>query len=186
MALRRTGARTWIATLALAGSAACAAAPSRPAAEPPPTAALRAPAGAPAQRIDAASPPRSAPIAIEPTRSDGALDAAPRPPPRTELRGAAPAYVIGGIKGRSSDALGRMLEPTQERVAACVPGTSGVIRVQVDSDRGRTVITIEPGIDLDPAARRCILEALSTMDVDDDPSKRLGPGGFTTHVLISW
>lgn len=104
-----------------------------------------------------------------------------RKPQRTS-----PTYVIGRIKGRSSDQLGRILAPTQERVGACVPGTSGTIRVHVESRTGETLLTIEPDVDLDVQSRRCILEALSMMQLDDDPSKRLGPGGFTSHIMISW
>lgn len=122
------------------------------------------------------------------TWHDGANDPDDRRPQPTPpvLRGTGPTYVIGRIKGRSSDQLGRMLAPTQERVGACVPGTSGTVRVRVESKTGETLLTIEPDVDLDVQSRRCILEALSMMQLDDDPSKRLGPGGFTSHILISW
>ena len=119
--------------------------------------------------------------AVSGTGDDRRTKAAP-------LQGTAPTYVIGRIKGRSTDQLGRMLEPTQERVAQCVPGTSGMIRVRVESSNktAETLLTIEPDVALDVQARRCILEALSVMQLDEDPSKRLGPGGFTSHIMISW
>lgn len=111
-------------------------------------------------------------------------DRTPRPAPPL-LR--TPAYVVGNMHGRSSDQWGKMLEPTQERVAACVPGTGGIVRVHVENKKGRTVFTIDdPKGEFDPKTRHCILEALSTMQLDDDPSKRLGPEGFTSHIEISW
>lgn len=136
----------------------------------------------------AVSDSASAPVrpALANAGADGSAAADRRP--RPVLQVTAPTYLIDRIKGRSTDQLGRMLEPTQERVAQCVPGTSGTVRVRVESSNktGETLLTIDPDVDLDVQARRCILEALSVMQLDEDPSKRLGPGGFTSHIMISW
>lgn len=95
-------------------------------------------------------------------------------------------YMIGNIRGRSSDQLGKMFAPTQERVGQCVPGTSGSIRITVESKGSYTLFTIDPNVALDVEQRRCILEALSTLNLDDDPTKRLGPPNFASQVMISW
>lgn len=133
-------------------------------------------------------PPPEAPMARAP-------EAAPRPDIRSDSRSPVPApaalraaaFEVGQIRGRTSDRIGKMLEPTQERVAACVPGRSGVVRIRVENKNGRTEFSIDPDVELDPTARRCILEALSTLQLDsDDPSKRLGTPGFTSHIVISW
>lgn len=99
----------------------------------------------------------------------------------------APVYVIARIKGRSTDELGRMFEPTQERVQQCVAGPTGVVRVRIESKGDTTLLTVEPDPKLTDPQRRCILEALSTMELENgDASKRLGPEGWTSHVVISW
>lgn len=144
--------------------------------EPPP----QAPTSAPAPSGDAASSVGAAAPAPTSPASSAAL---PASTPRS-LK--APVYMIGNIKGRSTDQLGRMFAPTQERVAQCVPGTSGVVRITVESRGSYTLFTIDPNVALDVDQRRCILEALSTLNLDDDPTKRLGPPGFTSQVMISW
>src|SRR5688572_29084284 len=119
-------------------------------------------------------PPAPAPTSAAP----GALAAAPR-----SVR--APAYVIGGT-GRRSEEWGRIFAPTQERVGTCIPGSSGVITVRVENKGKTTLFTIDPNVSLDVQTRRCILEALSMVQLDEDATKRLGPPGFTSHVVISW
>lgn len=99
----------------------------------------------------------------------------------------APVYVIARTSGgRSSDELGRMFAPTQEGVQKCVQGPTGVVRITVESKGGHTLFTIEPDASLSDTQRRCILEALSVLDLDNDPTKRLGPEGWTSHVIIRW
>jgi hypothetical protein len=84
-----------------------------------------------------------------------------------------------------------MFAPTQERMAACIPSTSGVVNLNVERIGKSTVFSLDPNVKLEEPARRCILETLSTLkDLKDDdrgdPTKRLGPEGYTTHIMISW
>jgi hypothetical protein len=128
--------------------------------------------------MTAEPPPPPAPAPTS-TASSGALPAAA---PRTVR---APAYVIGGT-GRRTPEWGPIFAPTQEKVAACVPGTSGVVTIRVENKGKMTLFTIDPNVSLDVQTRRCILEALSMIQLEEDVTKRLGPPGFTSHVVISW
>lgn len=163
-----------LSSVLLTGIVACAGGSSR--AVPPP-----APPGASAAAASSSAAPRGAAPAqvVEVTAADQ-----PRATPNV-LR--APVYVIARTSGgRTPDELGRIFAPTQERVQQCVQGPTGVVRITVETKGGRTLFTIEPDTTLTDTARRCILEALSTLDLDNDPSKRLGPEGWTSHVIIQW
>ena len=129
--------------------------------------------------VTAEPPPPPAPAPTSPTPS--ALAAA------TPSTVAAPAYVITGT-GRRSEEWGAMFAPTQDHVDACVAGSRGVVTIRIDKTEKKTLFTIDPNVSLDVEKRRCILEALSTikLDEDQDPSKRAYPTGFTSHVVIAW
>ncbi len=65
----------------------------------------------------------------------------------------------------------------------------GTIRVSVKGEGERARYSIEPGSALDPSQRRCVLEALSVVDVDSvlqtaNPTDR--PSNFTGLIRIEW
>lgn len=82
------------------------------------------------------------------------------------------------------------LAPVREQMKECVGGKTGVVRVRIKSEKNRTSMDIEPGSSLTDTAHRCVLETLSTVDVDDvlsrgSPSNRPS-SGFTSVLRVEW
>lgn len=80
-------------------------------------------------------------------------------------------------------------------MSECVPGSGGVLRLRVASGPDGARFTIErsslvgPRSPLGPRERRCVLEALSTVDVPSaaaDPTPTAKPSGFTALFRIEW
>ena len=132
---------------------------------------------APVAPTEAAAPPPSpapgaaAPAAAAPTAHLG---------PRVDV-----ADVTGGDATSAREAL----LPTAEPMKHCVAGSGGAIRIRIRSDERSTSMKIEEGSSIDGAVRRCVLEALSTVDLDDiasrgSPSSRAS--GFSSIVTVAW
>jgi len=63
------------------------------------------------------------------------------------------------------------------------------VQVSVERHEGETRIAIRPGRSLRVEQRRCVLEALSTVDIDDlqsraSPSERAS--GFAVTLRVEW
>lgn len=90
--------------------------------------------------------------------------------------------------GDLSKAPDEAFAPLRTRMKECAAGRSGVVRVRIKNDKNRTSMDIEPGSSVD-GSNQCVLEALSTIDVDDalsrsTPSNRAS--GFTPVIRIEW
>jgi pyruvate dehydrogenase E2 component (dihydrolipoamide acetyltransferase) len=127
-----------------------------------------------------AAPAAPAAIADAPAPvASAAPSAAPAPlGPRVEI-----AEVKGGDAGQTKAAY----LPTAEPISRCSSG--GAIRVRIKSDDKSTSMKIEDSTSLDAAMRRCVLEALSTVDLDDVVS-RSSPSakspGYSSLVTVAW
>jgi hypothetical protein len=76
--------------------------------------------------------------------------------------------------------------PVLER---CAPGAGGIIRLTLTGDRERARYAVQPSTSLGPTERRCVLEALSTVEIEGisgDASPSARPSGFTAHLRIEW
>jgi hypothetical protein len=55
---------------------------------------------------------------------------------------------------------------------------------------GKLSFDLQPGSSLDPTERRCLLDALATLDVDESAPAWTGlnvrPTGFTSLITIEW
>jgi hypothetical protein len=94
------------------------------------------------------------------------------------------------VEGVASARLHALLEPALERARQCLPGRGGKLHIRVTSRESRLVVSAEPGHSLDPTARACVLEALTTVSLEETASNAGGPGvppsNFTSLVTVSW
>jgi hypothetical protein len=91
--------------------------------------------------------------------------------------------------GAENARLSAVFAPAHPKVRACVPGSGGVIRLRVVGSPNGAQLSVEPSTTLGPRERRCVLEALSTVDVPSaaaDPSPSAKPSGFTALFRIEW
>jgi hypothetical protein len=100
---------------------------------------------------------------------------------RLEVKNAA-----GDLDSRSNTAY----QAAQPHVARCHPGTAGKVEVRLTKEDRATHLHIEPGTSLNPAEGHCVLEALSTVDLEETGGNVGGPAvkpsGFTSLITISW
>ena len=84
-----------------------------------------------------------------------------------------------------------LVEPVRSRVEHCRSTAGGklVVRVQ-KAQSGKLAFDVAPGSSLDPMEKKCVLEALSTLDVDESSTAWAGlnvkPTGFTSLLTIEW
>lgn len=134
----------------------------------------------PASSAQASAPPPS-------EKTYPALPASSVAPPETVL---GPRVQIGEVKGRNEDFAKALFAPARTQLAECARGGGGTIQIRItSSDSGSTSMDVVPGASIDTKMRRCVLEALSTIDVPDQlsqtsPSSR--PGGFSSLVTVQW
>ncbi len=100
------------------------------------------------------------------------------------------SFTITEFKGRSSEEMGRLLEPAQMPVEACHRSDGGKLVVRAKSEKGKLTVDAEPGASLDPAEKRCILEALQATQIDEASTVNAGPStkptGFTSLITLEW
>jgi len=101
-----------------------------------------------------------------------------------------PTVDVEDASGKPQKGPAAALAPLRERMKECTAGRAGVVRVRIKTDKNRTSMDIEPGSSLDGSTHRCVMETLSTIDVDDvlsrgSPSER-PPAGFTSIMRVEW
>lgn len=140
--------------------------------------------------------PEPAPLA-----PPSATSTAPTSPPETPAEPAfgpraipadprLPTVDVEDASGKPRKGPEAALSPVRKQMKECVGGKTGVVRVRVTSSKNRTSMAIEPGSGMTDASNRCVLETLSTIDVDDvlsqgSPSDR-PPSGFTSVLRVEW
>jgi hypothetical protein len=161
---------------AAAGIAACG---PPPASEDPASASRAEQPGSTQQAIQATSEQAPAKGATEGKRA-----ALTGPPPLV------PRVSIEGEKGERMEAAQAAFEPARERMKECVPGKKGVLQVRIRTGPTRTSMDVEPSSSLGGSTSRCVLETLSTIDVDEalnrgSPSDR-PQSGYSSMMRIEW
>jgi hypothetical protein len=101
-----------------------------------------------------------------------------------------PTVEVEDASGKPKKGPDEALAPVRQQMKECVGGKTGVVRVRITSAKNRTSMDIEPGSPLSDASHRCVLETLSTIDVDGvlsqgSPSDR-PPAGFTSVLRVEW
>jgi hypothetical protein len=92
-------------------------------------------------------------------------------------------------KGVSSAQLAPLVQ-AKTPLQHCHNGAGGKINVRITRKDNATNMSVEPGASLDPEARHCVLEALSTLGLEETGGNVGGPGGkpsgFTSLITLSW
>lgn len=101
-----------------------------------------------------------------------------------------PRIRVEGEKGERLEGAQAALEPARERLKECVPDKRGVLQLRIQTGPSRTSMNVDPSSSLGGATSRCVLETLSTMDVDEalrqgSPSDRPSRG-FNSIVQVEW
>jgi hypothetical protein len=80
--------------------------------------------------------------------------------------------------------------PAREVLGHCPQAGGGTVHVRVQKQGASLHMKIEPGATLDPLAHRCVLEALSTIDLPDTGGNGGGPAvppsGFTSLLTVTF
>jgi len=96
----------------------------------------------------------------------------------SEALGLDPA-IVGQVYGQARESLGHCHQPG-----------GGTVHVSVVKRGASLQMHIEPGATLDPLAHRCVLEALSTVELPDTAANAGGPAvppsGFTSLITLTW
>jgi len=145
-----------------------------------------------------AAPARPSESPEQPPPPAGSYEVPPAPPSEAGTAEAGPGEVATGphlvvetVEGAELAQTSAIFAGSQRKIQECVPGSSGVIRVRVERrGGGRVEMTVEPGTTLLDTERRCILESLSTLKLDEIrpigvPSDKAA-GGFTALLRIEW
>ncbi|WP_394821368.1 hypothetical protein [Pendulispora albinea] len=82
------------------------------------------------------------------------------------------------------------LSRAREQAQECLPEGSGKVNVLVTRREGSLVLTFAPDASLDPRTRHCILETLSTYNLEEVGGNTGGtsykPSGYTSIIQVSW
>jgi hypothetical protein len=110
--------------------------------------------------------------------------AMPKPTPSL-----APRLVVERVEGADPHQMQQAFAQIRQHVKDCAPRSATVLHMRLQSSDEAVRITFEPGLEASPELRRCVLEALSTVDLDDmgsraNPSQR--PSGFTALLRVEW
>lgn len=122
-----------------------------------------------------------------------AVPVAPLPATRTVSPASGPrrapiTVVLEPLGGADAARTRAVFAPVERRIADCQKG-GGVVRLRVVSRDGAARYSIDADTTLDGRARRCVLETLSTIEIegmsgDANPSAR--PTGFSAILRIEW
>jgi hypothetical protein len=100
-----------------------------------------------------------------------------------------PALVVETIEGAEAARANATFASARAALGECRPGTGGVLRLRLSAADGKVHYAVEPGTAIGPQTRRCVLEALSTVDVErvsGDASPSARALGFTALIRVEW
>jgi hypothetical protein len=92
--------------------------------------------------------------------------------------------------GLPRELVAHVYEAAREPLQGCRQSGGGKVNVRITRSEGLFHLSVEPGASLDPTARHCVLEALSTVDLEETGGNVGGPtirpSGFTSLITVSW
>lgn len=100
------------------------------------------------------------------------------------------SIAFSNIVGRTGDQTVVLFTPTAQAIEGCRGANGGKLVLRLKSDHGRLVGEPQVGSSVDPTAQKCVLDALSSVRVDD--SSNVGANapvkamGFTSLLTIEW
>lgn len=125
----------------------------------------------------------------------GANDArTPEGPPAPGAHSSAPRCRLTVTKthGCGPHDVQALIEPVRPRIEHCRKMSGGKLMIRVQkAPGGKLAFAVEPGSSLDPTEKRCVLEALSTLNAADESSTawaglNVRPTGFTSLITLEW
>jgi len=127
----------------------------------------------------------------------GAREPAPStlPAPVTTIHSPPSVLTLPRLEVRQSEGLPpesvqTMFRPAVEPLQHCMTTAGGKVNLRVTSKDGVLRVKVEPAASLDPTARECALEALTTVYLEQTASNAGGvsipPTSFTSLLTLSW
>lgn len=94
-------------------------------------------------------------------------------------------------EGLPPERVSAIFGPAAAPIEHCMPaGSRGKIEVRVQSRGGALDVAVVPGASLDPRARACALDALSSVYLEETATNAgtpaVPPSGFTSLLMVSW
>jgi hypothetical protein len=126
--------------------------------------------------------------------SDAALQQPATPPqqaaqPAPEAK-VGPRLMVEGEQGQPLTSAQSAMETARSQLAECTPNSGGILHVRIRTGPTRTSMEVDPKSSVSGATSQCVLQALSTIDVDEalnqgSPSDRPQRGGVSV-VRLEW
>lgn len=101
-----------------------------------------------------------------------------------------PRLRVEGEQGQPHASAQGAFESARKQLSECTPNQRGVLNVRIRTGPTRTSMEVDPQSSVSRAASQCVLEVLSTIDVDEalnqgSPSDRPQRGGVSV-VRLEW
>jgi len=132
-----------------------------------------------------------------PSAPTGGLATAPLASSAAAIDAGAPVEVsdtvlmqIQDVEGTSASRAGAILGSMTEPVGRCTPPEPGVLNVRLRSEGRHTAVEIAPGSTVSSETRRCVVDALGSLDLTEampeDSTPSVALHRFASTVSISW
>jgi hypothetical protein len=99
-------------------------------------------------------------------------------------------FTFTDIIGKTGDQTAMIFTPTAQAIEECGVSRGGKLVVKLHTEKGKLVVEPQAGSSFDPAARQCVLDALTAANVDGPSNLGSGPmvrpTGFTSLLTIEW
>jgi hypothetical protein len=96
---------------------------------------------------------------------------------------------VDQVKGGSIEYARALIAPSVTPMKECRTKAPTAVRVRITSENGEAALHVEPGSSLDGSIRRCVLEALSTIELPDPAPQGnapMRPTGFSSLITVEW
>ncbi len=115
---------------------------------------------------------------------------ATRPQAQEEAAKVGPRLSVQGEQGEPLTSAQSAFEAARAQLAECSPNRRGMLQVRIRTGPTRTAMEVDPTSSVGGATSQCVLQTLSTIDVDDalnqgSPSDRPQRGGVSV-VRVEW
>ena len=100
-----------------------------------------------------------------------------------------PVLTLESFDGAGAAQARAVFAPVPAPVRECQAGTGQILRLRLVAGEGKAHYSIDPSTSLGPKVHRCVLEGLSTVDIEGisgDASPSARPSGFTAQLKLEW